>query len=120
MSIEQLSRTACIAVTNIEPFCHHEAAEAVGDLRQALNNVEDSQGQAVLKICEAVLRTTAPARGHRSKTMIADLLTAPRIDWNKIIKAGGDIATIAREARQHGDNVLHRRAVAALARRAQS
>jgi len=52
--------------------------------------------------------------------MIADLLTAPRIDWNKIIKAGGDIATIAREARQHGDNVLHRRAVAALARRAQS
>jgi hypothetical protein len=55
--IKQLSRAACIAVTNIKPFCHHEAAEAVGDLRQALNDVEDSQGQAVLEICQTLLES---------------------------------------------------------------
>lgn len=51
---------------------------------------------------------------------IAELLTANRINWNLIIELGGSIELIAHEARQHGDSVLYRRAVSAMARRKQA
>ena len=48
---------------------------------------------------------------------IAELLTAQRINWSLIIELGGSIELIAHEAREHGDRVLYRRAVSAMARR---
>lgn len=61
--IKRLSRSACLAVTHIAPYSHHEALEAVDDLRQALNDApcEDSEGLAVLQLCEAILNAPAAA-----------------------------------------------------------
>jgi hypothetical protein len=48
---------------------------------------------------------------------LADLLAAARIDWTAVVEAGGDLDTIAREARAAGDEQLYRRARRAAARR---
>jgi hypothetical protein len=45
---------------------------------------------------------------------LAEMLTRPRVPWARF--ADATIEVIAAEARAHGDEALHRRAIAALAR----
>jgi hypothetical protein len=48
---------------------------------------------------------------------LQQMLQADRIDWSRYVQLGGDIEQVLADATAHGDQVLARRARAALARR---